>query len=678
MADIFVSYARADRALVAPLVAALAGQGWSVWWDPEITPGQEFDSQISDALDAAKAVVVVWTPTSVGSRWVRGEARDAADRGVLIPVRFGAARLPIDVRALNTTDLDGWEGDTDGAAFQNLRRAVTALAGDGKPHAAPVIGGPVTTEPPKGHSPPTTVLARKPLWIGAGLFTALLLAVLGWLLAGRPGWPQEPDRVAIMPFEAVGSDALARSFADGVADEVGSALTQSSLKVISSEPGEQLSGARRDQAARKLGAAYVLDGRVQHDASDLGLQVRLNDARRHEVLWAASFRRPASHAQAMQEEAAAKIADVLHCALHTGNFQGGRIDTTTLVLYLRACDIIHNEDSQDQVRDLLKQVVARQPNFASAWSSLAVASAAAAKDLPPDQAAMSRRDGLAAARRALRLDPKDADAYVALYDLVPPFGRFAERQAYLNKGFALQPDNESLDERESELLQEVGRIDEAADFGHRALNLDPLSPTMTAGLASLLANAGGMAEARALVERAARAWPDEPNMQATRMAIEARLGDPDRALALLDDPSTRPSRYEPWQIETWRRLILVRKSKDPKQIEAFARDELANLAAGRTTVARSVLMLANVGATNAAFTAAARATAEDPLGGDVLFRPFSADMQRDARFMPLAAKLGLVDYWRASGKWPDFCEAPNRPYDCRATAAAVLAAVKRP
>ncbi len=129
MADIFVSYARTDKALVAPLVAALAGQGWSVWWDPEITPGQEFDSQISDALDAAKAVVVVWTPTSVGSRWVRGEAREAADRGLLIPIRFEAARLPIDVRALNTTDLDGWDGDPDGAAFQNLRRAVTALPG---------------------------------------------------------------------------------------------------------------------------------------------------------------------------------------------------------------------------------------------------------------------------------------------------------------------------------------------------------------------------------------------------------------------------------------------------------------------------------------------------------------------------------------------------------------------
>ena len=46
MADVFVSYARHDKARVAPLVAAIEAQGWSVWWDPAITPGQEFDQQI--------------------------------------------------------------------------------------------------------------------------------------------------------------------------------------------------------------------------------------------------------------------------------------------------------------------------------------------------------------------------------------------------------------------------------------------------------------------------------------------------------------------------------------------------------------------------------------------------------------------------------------------------------
>ena len=54
MADIFVSYSRSDKARVAPLVAALEAEGWSVWWDPEITPGEEFDALISKELEAAQ------------------------------------------------------------------------------------------------------------------------------------------------------------------------------------------------------------------------------------------------------------------------------------------------------------------------------------------------------------------------------------------------------------------------------------------------------------------------------------------------------------------------------------------------------------------------------------------------------------------------------------------------
>jgi len=125
MADVFVSYARSDKARVAPLVAAIEAKGWSVWWDPEITPGQQFDDQIEAEIDAAKAVLVIWTPTSVASRWVRGEAREAAERGILVPVRFEQARLPMDVRAIHTTDIDGW--DSVGRASVNRPLGPTTL-----------------------------------------------------------------------------------------------------------------------------------------------------------------------------------------------------------------------------------------------------------------------------------------------------------------------------------------------------------------------------------------------------------------------------------------------------------------------------------------------------------------------------------------------------------------------
>lgn len=140
MADIFLSYSRLDKPSVAPMVAALEAKGWDVWWDMDLVPGEEFDNVTGEALERARAVVVVWTPTSVASRWVRGEARVGADRNVLIPVRFEAVQPPIDLRAIQTTDFDDWGGDPQSKQFQTLHQSLLALLGAPAKAGAPCVG----------------------------------------------------------------------------------------------------------------------------------------------------------------------------------------------------------------------------------------------------------------------------------------------------------------------------------------------------------------------------------------------------------------------------------------------------------------------------------------------------------------------------------------------------------
>jgi len=87
MADVFISYAKADRPLALKLAAMLEAEGWKVWWDTSLAIGDDFRNEIMTELGRARAVIVIWTDTSIKSDWVRSEAgRAQADRK-LIPVK---------------------------------------------------------------------------------------------------------------------------------------------------------------------------------------------------------------------------------------------------------------------------------------------------------------------------------------------------------------------------------------------------------------------------------------------------------------------------------------------------------------------------------------------------------------------------------------------------------------
>ena len=53
---------------------------------------------------------------------------------------------------------------------------------------------------------------------------------------------------------------------------------------------------------------------------------------------------------------------------------------------------------------------------------------------------------------------------------------------------------------------------------------------------------------------------------------------------------------------------------------------------------------------------------------EVLFRTHMKPILHDPRFIELANRLGLLSFWRSSGAWPDFCQDPDLPYECRAEA----------
>ncbi len=127
VADIFLSYARRDATQASGVVAALQGEGWSVFWDREIPVGQTWEGVLEQQLQDASCVVVLWSPASVESVWVRIEANEAAERGILIPALIEETSLPLRFKAIQSANLIGIEDDSSPEGLKKLLDAVRSL-----------------------------------------------------------------------------------------------------------------------------------------------------------------------------------------------------------------------------------------------------------------------------------------------------------------------------------------------------------------------------------------------------------------------------------------------------------------------------------------------------------------------------------------------------------------------
>lgn len=133
MADVFLSYARPNQKDAKRIADLLRASGHSVWYDENLPAHRPYTDVISEQLDEASAVLVLWTADSAASHWVRSEANRALQTGRLVQLRLDGARLPMPFDQIQCADLRRWNGRSNAAGWKMVADSLAALTGQERP-----------------------------------------------------------------------------------------------------------------------------------------------------------------------------------------------------------------------------------------------------------------------------------------------------------------------------------------------------------------------------------------------------------------------------------------------------------------------------------------------------------------------------------------------------------------
>ena len=257
-------------------------------------------------------------------------------------------------------------------------------------------------------------------------------------------------------------------------------------------------------------------------------------------------------------------------------------------------------DISNKASEYFQQAAALRPDNPKAQGLFALTQAMLAEDGGREAgAAVQTADR--AARIALALDPDEPNARLALVTLQRSTLDLATNEDRLREILAVAPDNIETMGSLWELLQSAGRSRDALALVERANALEPFAAGNHFPKAQLLWILGRNAEADRVIDRAMQYWPEHPIVRFARFTIYAYTGRPRAALAMLDDPKTRPQLYSPEEISLWRVSLAALDQRTPASIAA-ARS--ANIEAARQNPGRSnhaILVLSALGEVDAAF-----------------------------------------------------------------------------
>jgi len=315
--------------------------------------------------------------------------------------------------------------------------------------------------------------------------------------------------IAVLPFENVGGDTAAEYFADGMADELTTALGHiPGLRVAARSSAFALRGkaANTQEVAAKLHVSTILEGSVRRAGGRLRISAQLINASDGLSLWSEAYERQVTDVFQVQDSLAHDIAQALSATLSipqaaartAGVMAQGTNDLEAYDLYLRGRHLWERRGGDGLLRaaDFFRQAVQRDPGFARAHAGLAMSYVLLPQYtlLPADSV---RALAVKSAEHALTLDPNLPDAHLALGYALTYEWRWSEAEEHFRRALTLDSANATAHQWLADLYAATDRNGDALAEFRRAAALDPLSAIIASELSNAIMVDGQYAAAAA-------------------------------------------------------------------------------------------------------------------------------------------------------------------------------------
>jgi serine/threonine protein kinase/tetratricopeptide (TPR) repeat protein len=296
------------------------------------------------------------------------------------------------------------------------------------------------------------------------------------------------DSVAVLPIVNATGDPNSEYLSEGITQELVSTLSQiPNLKVISLASVYRYKGKSIDPptVARELGVHTILTGRMLQRGNDLSISAEFVDAEHDRVMWSKQYQWKLADVPNIQSEITQDITENLKMNL-TGSeksriAQRSTQNSEAYQLYLQGRFYWNRRTAGgvNKAIDFFQQAIAKDPNFALAYSGLADSYFSLARN----SAALSPKEAgakaLQAAEKAVEVDPSSAEAHASLGNVLLVFEwDFAGAEREFRRAIDLNPSYPYAHQWFAELLNSTGRIDESIQQNRKAVELEPFAPIL--------------------------------------------------------------------------------------------------------------------------------------------------------------------------------------------------------